>query len=258
MYLEVFHAGCVLQQLCFTHWKAPDYNQLCRGTPGSFVDYGWCIISSPLAKLLIDGVMSRAAPPRLAATDTRAAHQLKAACVAQIAVFVTSGSVVCALWWLSLRAVPTLTQGFHQALLQSTLAATGSSDVQETASRAASVLLSAESESLATQEGDTKSLPNHLLSPALWSNAGLARNQVAWFEHGRAVTGGPESSGTVPLLSNGGLLSASVYTRWKSDLQNRNQCHMNEITNWIKADVHNDNTHLQNNHGFNHEEVTVI
>lgn len=52
-----------LRQLCFTNWKAPDYNQLCRGTPGSFVDYGWCIISIPLAKLLIEGVMSQAAHP---------------------------------------------------------------------------------------------------------------------------------------------------------------------------------------------------
>ncbi len=99
--------------------------------------------------------------------------------------------------------MPTLTQGFHQALLQSTLAAPGSSDVQETASGVASALPSAESERLATQEGDTKSLPNHLLSPVLWSNASLARNRVPWFEHGRAVAGGPESSGTVPLLSNG-------------------------------------------------------
>lgn len=39
--------------------------------------------------------MSRAAPPRLAETDARATQQLKAACVAQIAAFVTSGSVVC-------------------------------------------------------------------------------------------------------------------------------------------------------------------
>lgn len=111
--------------------------------------------------------------------------------------------MVCALWWLPLRAVPTLTQGFHQALQQSTLAAAWSSDVQETASWAACALLSAESERLATQEGDTKSVPNHLLSPALWSNARLARNRVPWFEHGRAVTGGPEGSGTVLLLSDG-------------------------------------------------------
>lgn len=93
---------CFLWQLCFTDWKAPDYNQLCRGTPGSFVDDGWWIISIPLEKLLIEGVMSLAAPPRLAVTDARATHQLKAACVAQIAVFVTSGSVVCSLWWLCL------------------------------------------------------------------------------------------------------------------------------------------------------------
>lgn len=97
-------------------------------------------------------------------------------------------------------AVPTLTQGFHQAPLQSTLAVTGSSDVQETASRAASALQSAESERLAIQEGDTKSLPNHLLSPALWNTASLAKSRVSWFKHGRAVTGGPESSGTLPLL----------------------------------------------------------
>lgn len=40
-----------------------------RETPGSFIDYGWCIISSPLAKLLIEGVMSGAAPPGPAVTD---------------------------------------------------------------------------------------------------------------------------------------------------------------------------------------------
>lgn len=39
--------------------------------------------------------MSRAAPPRLAETAARATHQPKAACVAQIAVSVTSGSAVC-------------------------------------------------------------------------------------------------------------------------------------------------------------------
>lgn len=63
---------CFLGQLFFTDWKAPDYNQLCRGTPGSFVDYECCIISSPLAKLLIEGVMSRAAPARLAVADAHA------------------------------------------------------------------------------------------------------------------------------------------------------------------------------------------
>lgn len=89
---------------------------------------------------------------------------------------------------LRLHSAATLTQGFHQALLQSTLAAAGSSDVQETASRAASASLSAESECLATQEGDTKSLPNHHLSPALWSNASLAWTRVPWFEHWRNVT----------------------------------------------------------------------
>lgn len=126
--------------------------------------------------------MSWAAPPRLAVRDACATHQPKAACVTQIAVFVTSGFVV----HTAVVAVPTLTQGFHQALQQLTLAATGSSDVQETASWVASALLSAESERCATQEGDTKSLPNHPISPTCWSNASWARDQMSWFEHGRA------------------------------------------------------------------------
>lgn len=105
---------CCLQQLCFADWKAPDCSQLCRGTLGSFVENGWCIISIPLAKLLIEEVMSRAAPPWLAEMNAHAAHQLKAACAAPIAVSVC---VVRALSRLRLRAVPTLTQGFHQALL---------------------------------------------------------------------------------------------------------------------------------------------
>lgn len=86
-----FCASCVSSGC----WKAPDYHQLCRGTPGSFVDCRRCIISSPLAKLLIEGVMSQAAPPRLAVTDARATHQPKAVCVAQIAGFVSSGSGCC-------------------------------------------------------------------------------------------------------------------------------------------------------------------
>lgn len=107
-------------------------------------------------------------------------HQLNAAWVSQIAVCVTSGSVGCALCWLCLRAAaPTLTQGFHQAPLQLTLTGAESSEIQETASGAASALLSAESERLVTQEGDTKSPPNHLLSPALCSNASLARKASA-------------------------------------------------------------------------------
>lgn len=87
-----------------------------RETPGSFIGYGRRIIRSPLSKLLIEGVMSEAAPPRLAGTDAHATQQLKAACVAQIAVFVTSLSVVRVLARLCLWAAPSLTQGFHQAL----------------------------------------------------------------------------------------------------------------------------------------------
>lgn len=181
----------------FYRLESPNYNQLGRGTPRSFVDYGWWIISIPLAKLLIEGVMSRAAPPRLAVTDARATRQLKAACVTQMAVLIASGSVVCALWWLC----PLWLRVSTQALLQSTLAAAESSDVKETDSRSASALLSAESEHLATQ--GKKSLPNHLLSSALWSNAGLARNQVSWLKHGMAKTRGTQSRGTLLLFSNG-------------------------------------------------------
>lgn len=84
--------------------------------------------------------MSQAAPPCLAVTDARATHKLKAACVAHIAVFVTSGSVAAS------ASSTHSDSGFPHAPLQSTLAATGSSDVQETAFGAASALLSAESE----------------------------------------------------------------------------------------------------------------
>lgn len=78
-----------------------------------------------------------------------------------------------------------MTQDFHQALQQSTMAVTVSSDIQEPASEVVSALLSAESEQLATQEGDTKSRLNQFLSPALWSNASLA---VLLFDHMSAVT----------------------------------------------------------------------
>lgn len=102
----------------FAGWKAPDCSRLCRETPGSFVENGWCIISIPLAKLLIErGLSCRAAPPCLAVMEARAADQLKAACAALVTVSVTLGSVVCALSRLHLRVVPTLTQGFHQAPL---------------------------------------------------------------------------------------------------------------------------------------------
>lgn len=192
---------CFLRQLYLADWKAPDYNQLCRGTPGSFTDNGWCIISSPLAKLLIEGVMRRAAPPRLAVTDARATHRPKAACVAQMAVFVTSGSVVSALRWLCAHS----DSGFPPGTATVDLGRYREFRCPGSGLRGggAFALPSAESERLATQEGDTKSLPNHLLSPALWSNASLARNRMPWFEHWRAVAGGPESSGTVPLLSTG-------------------------------------------------------
>lgn len=185
-----------LRRLFVADWKSPDYSQLCRGTPGSFIDYGWCMISSPLAKLLIAGVMSRAAPPPPGRNRCTCNTPAKGSMCCSDSCFCHVR--LCGL--CTLVAVPTLTQGFHQAPLQSTLAAPGSSYVQETASRVASALLSAESERLAIQEGDTKSLPNHLLSPALWSNASLAKSRVPWFEHRRAVTGGPESSGTLPLF----------------------------------------------------------
>lgn len=105
----------------------------------------------------------------------------------------------------------TVTQVF-QPVLQSTLAATRTSDVQEMASEAASALLSAELELWVTREGDTKALTNHFLSPALWSNASLARNWVSWFKHER--TGRPEFSRTVLLLSSWGLLVDSVW-KWR-------------------------------------------
>ena len=177
--LRGFCAGCVSSG----SWKAPDYHQLCRGTPGSSVDCRRCIISSPLAKLLIEGVMSQAAPTRLAVTDARATHQPKALCVAQIAGFVTSGSGCCVCMqrplWLRVstrhcRSRPWPLQGVQMS--------------RKRPPQAASAPLSAESECLATQEGDTKSPPNHLLSPALWSNASLAWTRVPWFEHWRAVT----------------------------------------------------------------------
>lgn len=132
------YAGCISSSSCiFADWKAPDCNQLCRV---SFIEYGWRIISNPLVKLLIEGVMSRGAPPHLTVTDARAAHKLKAECVAQIAVFVTSGSVAASV------SSAHSDSGFPHAPLQSTLAAAGSSDVQETALGVASALLSAESE----------------------------------------------------------------------------------------------------------------
>lgn len=105
----------------------------------------------------------------------------------------------------------TVTQVF-QPVLQSTLAATRTSDVQETASEAASALLSAELELWVTREGDTKALTNHFLSPALWSNASLARNWVSCFKHEGA--GRPEFSRTVLLLSSWVLLVDSVW-KWK-------------------------------------------
>lgn len=64
--------------------------------------------------------MSQAARPRLVVTNARATNQL-AVHVVQIADFITSGSVVCVLWLLRLHAVPTVTQGFHQALLTTDL-----------------------------------------------------------------------------------------------------------------------------------------
>lgn len=51
-----------------------------------------------------------------------------------------------------------------------------------------SALLSAESEGLATKEGDTKSLPNHFLNLVLWSNANLAKKQCSDFGHRQAAT----------------------------------------------------------------------
>lgn len=57
-------------------------------------------------------------------------------------------------------------------------AATGSREVQQRASGAASALLPAESEPWAIQGGDTKSLPNHLLSPALRSTASRAKSAL--------------------------------------------------------------------------------
>lgn len=188
-----------------------------RETPGSFIGYGWCIISSPFAKLLIEGVMSWAAPPRLAGTDARATRQLKAACVAQIAVFVTSGSVVfmrsagCVCGqrplWLRVSTRRCYSRPWPR-----------SSDIQETASGVASVLLSAESKRLVTQEGDIKSPPNHLLSPAVCSNASLARKQVPWFEHGSTVRRAWDQ-GTGPLLSNG-VYCWRVFGLEKSKLSN--------------------------------------
>lgn len=75
----------------------------------SFVAYGWCIVGIPLANLLIGGGGICYCLP---VTNSHATHQLKAARVAQIAEFVASGSVVCALWVLFVPAVPTVTQGF--------------------------------------------------------------------------------------------------------------------------------------------------
>lgn len=179
-------AGCVTSSRCILRAGKPRTAVVCAGKHrGAFVENGWCITSIPLAKLLIEGGLScRAAPPCLAVMEARAADQLKAACAALVTVSVTLGSVVCALSRMRLRAVPTLTQGFHQAPLQSPFTAQASSDVQETASGAASARLSAESERLTTWEGDTKSPPNHLLSSALWSNANLARNKVSGLRMG--------------------------------------------------------------------------
>lgn len=60
----------------------------------SSVAYGWCIVGIPLANLLIGGGGICSCLP---VTNSHATHQLKAARVAQIAEFVASGSVVCAL-----------------------------------------------------------------------------------------------------------------------------------------------------------------
>jgi len=152
------HAGrSAVLQIHLVHWSDV-FLQTGKllATPRSSIDDGRRLISSP------PPAPPRCSSPALAETHSHAAESSKHHVLLMSLVLSRQALVGAA-----------LTRGFHHAAPQS---------LQGKASRAASALLSAESERLTRQEGDTKSLPHHLFKPATLEGGQLG-TEPSWLQH---------------------------------------------------------------------------
>lgn len=156
----LFTQWCFLLQLFSEDWKTPLNGIL------------WVVHSNYplLAKLLIEGIRSRAAPPSpgcdrrtgSSAAKSRVSDSESCFCHVRLWGFKCTAALACVCACAHKRERESSggpDSGFPPALLQPTLASSGSSDVQETNSRVAFAFLSAEC--WVTQEGETKSLQSH-------------------------------------------------------------------------------------------------